>query len=110
VTSRREPLVDEWAPGALEDLEALDIADQAVAAAALAALDDVLHRRKTGKALGALYRVRFDADGRRPERYRLVYQLQGSVVRVWGFGPRHPHRLAAGQPALASVDSDSESK
>jgi hypothetical protein len=73
-----------------------------VADAALAALDDVLHRRKTGKALGArnvsgdlsgLYRVKFDADGRRPERYRLVYQLQGGVVRVWGFGPRHGHAV-----------------
>ncbi|MDR1634030.1 MAG: hypothetical protein LBS27_03730 [Bifidobacteriaceae bacterium] len=104
-------------PGALEDLEGLDAEDQAVGDVAWAALDDVLHRRKTGKALGqrnvsadltGLYRVRFDAAGRRPERYRLVYQLTDGIVHVWGFGPRLGHaiyrRIASGIPVPPPED------
>jgi hypothetical protein len=92
----------------------LDAADQTVGDAAWAALEDG-HHRKTGKALGAR-----DISGAclvstgsgstppaacLPERHRLVYQLHGGVVLVWGFGLRQGHavyrRIAARRPSPA---------
>ncbi|MDR1427673.1 MAG: hypothetical protein LBJ08_07950 [Bifidobacteriaceae bacterium] len=60
---------ESWGPDAEADLATLNDADPELADAALAAVADVTHRRKVGKALGArnvsgdltgLRRLRFD--------------------------------------------------
>jgi len=102
VTLRPTPFEECWAEGALEDLQGLDASDTSVGDAELEAVDDVLHHRKRGKALGernvsgdlsGLYRVKFDTPGSAVERYRFLYGLEGSTVTVWGFGPRRNHAV-----------------
>jgi phage-related protein len=97
----REPLEEVWRAEAKEDLRRLADIDQRISNAALAALDDVLHRRKVGKALGerhvsgdltGLLRIKFDIGTRRPERFRLVYCAGvENTVEVVALGKRDKH-------------------
>lgn len=73
-----------YLPDVPADLDSLDQRDPALAAAALAALDDPAHGRQRGKALGerhvtgdlsGLPRLRFDLPGTRPTTFRIVYRL-----------------------------------
>jgi len=87
-----------WHPAARDDLTQLDAIDLAIGDAALAAIDDVAAHRKHGKALGprhtsgdltGFFRVKFDLAGRRPERFRLVYeQPDDHTICVWALGER----------------------
>jgi hypothetical protein len=90
--------------------------DEAAADAALEAVSDVVNRRKRGKALGkrhvsgdltGLYRVKFDVDDRKPERFRILYEIpKDGVIRVIAAGERARHgvyRSAAAEPFLARV-------
>jgi hypothetical protein len=71
-----------------------------IAKAALQAVEDVAGHHRTGKALGqrnvsgdlsGLYRLKFDLPGVSPQRYRLVYELVGHDLVIWGLGLRHSH-------------------
>lgn len=97
----RAPFEATWAPGAVEDLESLFATDTSVGEAALAAVEDVRHHRKVGKALGdrhvtgdltGFFRVKFDVPGSKPERYRLVYALpEDKRLEIWALGERAEH-------------------
>jgi hypothetical protein len=99
----REPLIVTWAPGAEDDLDALEAAGRGLADLGLEAVSDVANRHKTGKELGqrnvsgdltGLRRVRFDLEGHRPERFRLVYRLIGTDgMEVVGLGERASHAV-----------------
>lgn len=87
----RNPYTIIWLPAAPADLLALNAADEKLADAALAALDDIAHHRQRGKLLGkrnvsgdltGLYRLRFDVPGQHPPQFRIVYRLT----------PAHPAR------------------
>jgi hypothetical protein len=95
--STREPWRVEYVLGAYWDLDRLDNLDPAVADAATAAVSDVAHHHKRGKALGerhitgdltGLFRVKFDLPDISPQRFRLVYQHEGDSVIIWALGPR----------------------
>ncbi|MDR0627133.1 MAG: hypothetical protein LBG11_07725 [Bifidobacteriaceae bacterium] len=87
----------------MADLARLNVASPALAEAALRTVADVANRRKRGKALGernvsgdltGVFRLEFDLDGRKPERYRLLYSLSASGgFRVLALGERHQHRV-----------------
>jgi hypothetical protein len=77
-------LAVQWKAGAVQDLLELDEADEQLAGAARAAVDDLANCRQTGKALGArettgdlsgLYRLRFDLPDHKPRRYRVVFEI-----------------------------------
>ncbi|MGH3941122.1 MAG: type II toxin-antitoxin system RelE family toxin [Pseudonocardiaceae bacterium] len=102
----RSPYAITWLPAAPADLLALNVADEQLADAALAALDDVAHHRQRGKALGkrsisgdlsGLYRLRFDAPGQRPQPFRIVYRLtpteRPTTVEVVALGLRADHTI-----------------
>ena len=83
-----------------EDPPALAAIDPALVDAALAAVDDLSHGRRTGKALGqrhvsgdltGLRRLRFDLAESRPLRYRVVYRLFDGTVQVIAIGERRDH-------------------
>lgn len=102
----RSPYAITWLPAAPADLLALNAADEQLADAALTALDDIAYHRQRGKVLGrrnisgdlsGLYRIRFDAPGQRPQRFRIVYRLtpaeQPTTVEVVALGPRADHAI-----------------
>ncbi|MGH3793490.1 MAG: hypothetical protein ACRDSP_01230 [Pseudonocardiaceae bacterium] len=83
-TGGPQPLHDHLAARRPADLLALNAADEKLADAALATLDDIAHHRQCGKLLGqrnvsgdltGLYRLRFDVPGQHPPRFRIVYRL-----------------------------------
>ncbi|MDR1790656.1 MAG: type II toxin-antitoxin system RelE/ParE family toxin [Propionibacteriaceae bacterium] len=94
----RQTLAIEWRPDALQDLLALNDEEPALADAALAAIDDLAHRRQTGKALGVrestgdlsgMYRQRFDLPGRTPMRFRVIFEmLDDRRIVIWVIGRR----------------------
>jgi hypothetical protein len=71
--------------------------------AAQAVLDDLAHGRVTGKKLGdrnvsgdltGLARVKFDAPGERPQRFRVVYrQINDTARDVLAIGLRDEHAI-----------------
>lgn len=102
----RSPYGITWLPAAPADLLALNAEDEQLADAALAVLDDVAHHRQHGKLLGqrnisgdltGLYRLRFDAPGQWPQRFRLVYRLtpaeRPTTVEVVALGLRADHAI-----------------
>ncbi len=102
----RSPYAITWLPAAPADLLALNAVDEHLADAALVALDDVAHHRQRGKVLGkrnisgdlsGLYRLRFDAPGERPQRFRIVYRLtpaeRPTTVEVVALGLRTDHAI-----------------
>lgn len=104
-------------PGVPVDLDVLDRLDPALAAAALAALDDLAHGRQRGKALGqrhvtgdlsGLLRLRFDLPATRPATFRIVYRLvaNDTVAEVVAVGARGGH--AVYQAALARLGEQSD--
>lgn len=95
-------------PEATADVAALSVYGRDVVAAAAAIIEDLAHGRVIGKGLGkrnvsgdltGLARVKFDVQGRRPQRFRVVYrQLDEATREVLAIGPREQHaiyRLAA---------------
>lgn len=66
-------------------------------------LDDLAYGRVTGKALGerrvsgdlaGLARVKFDAPGHRPQRFRLIYREVDDATRdMLAIGPRDQHAI-----------------
>lgn len=103
-------------PEVLDDLHALAAIDDKLVDAALQAIADLAHYRKTGKRLGDRHvsgdltgtrRLPFDLPGQRPERFRIVYRLRPDerdpdTVHVIAIGPRRGH--AAYQTASARLD------
>lgn len=102
----RNPYAIIWLPASPADLLALNAADEKLADAALATLDDIAHHRQCGKLLGkrnvsgdltGLYRLRFDVPGQHPPRFRNVYRLTPSeeptTVEVVALGQRADHAI-----------------
>lgn len=90
------------------DLEQLHAVEPAALDAAQAILNDLAHGRVIGKLLGdrnvsgdltGLARVKFDASGQRPQRFRVVYrQFDDHTRDIVAIGLREEHaiyRLAA---------------
>jgi hypothetical protein len=106
-----------YLPSVVGDLDALEQVDPALAAAALAALDDLAYGRQRGKALGerhvtgdltGLLRLRFDVSGARPPRFRIVYRLveNDTVAEVIAVAARAGHTVY--QVALTRLDDPTD--
>lgn len=85
------------------DLVALQQLDPAAIEHAQTVIEDLAHGRVTGKLLGqrhvsgdltGLARVKFDTPGRRPPRFRLIYQQVDEHTRhVVAIGLRDEHAI-----------------
>lgn len=97
-----QPYELRWEPDAVTDLLSLNETDPQAADAARQTARDVATHRKRGKALGdrrvsgdltGLYRLKFDIDDQRPQRYRLVYRIEPStntvVIVIIGLRAQH---------------------
>lgn len=110
-----QPYELRWEPDAVADLLSLNEADPQAADVAQQTARDVATHRKRGKALGdrqvsgdltGLYRLKFDKQGQRPQRYRLVYRLEPeintAVIVIIGLRAQHAvYRDAVGREESA---------
>ncbi|MGH9063834.1 MAG: hypothetical protein ACRDZQ_06290 [Acidimicrobiales bacterium] len=87
----------------LADVAGLAVYGPDVVAAAVAIIDDLAYGRVVGKDLGqrhvsgdlsGLARVKFDAPGWRPPRFRLIYrQVDVTTREILAIGPRDQHTI-----------------
>ncbi len=87
----------------LADVAALAAYGPDIVAAAVAIIDDLAYGGVVGKDLGhrcvsgdlsGLARVKFDAPGWRPPRFRLVYRQADATTReILAIGPRDQHTI-----------------